>query len=136
MTTLHDPTVLPADLPPPPDDGAARHLTGMRLPSLRLAATDGSHVDLGVYWKGNSVSINGEVKDTAGDGRSAVVEIRYQVYYSGAWHTHYRYPAKASGNGAQGLVYSQRSRYPARSVVARACVSNNGKIVTCDPHWR
>jgi peroxiredoxin len=46
MTTLHDPTVLPADIPAPQDDGAARHLTGTKLPSLPLAATDGSHVDL------------------------------------------------------------------------------------------
>jgi peroxiredoxin len=46
MTTLHDPNVLPADLPAPQDDGAARHLTGMRLPSLPLKATDGSQVDL------------------------------------------------------------------------------------------
>jgi peroxiredoxin len=46
MSTLHDPTVLPADLPVPQDDGAARHLTGMRLPSVSLEATDGSQVDL------------------------------------------------------------------------------------------
>jgi peroxiredoxin len=46
MTTLHDPNILPADLPIPQDDGAARHLTGMRLPSLPLEATDGSQVDL------------------------------------------------------------------------------------------
>jgi peroxiredoxin len=46
MTTLHDPNVLPADLPVPQDDGAARHLTGMRLPSVPLEATDGSQVDL------------------------------------------------------------------------------------------
>ena len=46
MTTLHDPNILPADLPAPQDDGAARHLTGMRLPSLVLKATDGSQVDL------------------------------------------------------------------------------------------
>jgi peroxiredoxin len=46
MTTLHDPNILPADLPIPQDDGAARHLTGMKLPSLRLEATDGSQVDL------------------------------------------------------------------------------------------
>ena len=46
MTTLHDPTVLPADIPAPQDDGGARHLTGMRLPSLPLAATDGAQVDL------------------------------------------------------------------------------------------
>jgi peroxiredoxin len=46
MTTVHDPNVLPASLPVPQDDGGARHLTGMRLPSIRLAATDGPHVDL------------------------------------------------------------------------------------------
>ena len=46
MTTLHDPTVLPADIPAPQDDGAARHLTRTRLPSLPLAATDGAQVDL------------------------------------------------------------------------------------------
>jgi len=37
---------LPEDLPVPEDDGAARHLPGMRLPKLALAATDGSAVDL------------------------------------------------------------------------------------------
>ena len=46
MTSTHDPTVLPTDLPAPQDDGAARHLAGLRLPSVPLAATDGSHVDL------------------------------------------------------------------------------------------
>ena len=37
---------LPKDLPAPQDDGAARHLAGMRLPALALAATDGAQVDL------------------------------------------------------------------------------------------
>jgi peroxiredoxin len=37
---------LPADLPVPEDDGAADHLPGSLVPSLRLAATDGSRVDL------------------------------------------------------------------------------------------
>jgi peroxiredoxin len=46
MTTAHDPTVLPAGIPVPHDDGAARHLQGLALPSLSLAATDGSRVDL------------------------------------------------------------------------------------------
>jgi peroxiredoxin len=46
MTTAHNPNVLPADLPVPRDDGAARHLTGRKLPELALAATDGSRVDL------------------------------------------------------------------------------------------
>src|SRR5262249_55398316 len=46
MSVLHDPNILPSGLPAPVDDGAARHLAGLRLPSLALAATDGSHVDL------------------------------------------------------------------------------------------
>jgi peroxiredoxin len=46
MAILHDPTVLPPDLPVPTDDGGARHLTGLKLPALALAATDGSSVDL------------------------------------------------------------------------------------------
>src|SRR5262245_58423801 len=49
MTILHDPNVLPPDLPVPQDDGAARHLSGMRLPSLPLEATDGSQVDLSKF---------------------------------------------------------------------------------------
>jgi peroxiredoxin len=46
MSTAHNPNILPPDIPVPQDDGAARHLTGVRLPSLALAATDGSNVDL------------------------------------------------------------------------------------------
>src|SRR5919106_6151569 len=46
MSAPHDPTVLPDALPVPQDDGAARHLTGLKLPSVTVAATDGSQVDL------------------------------------------------------------------------------------------
>jgi len=45
MASTHDPNIIPADLPVPEDDGAARHLAGIRLPSLLLAATDGTEVD-------------------------------------------------------------------------------------------
>lgn len=38
---------LPGNLPVPRDDGAAAHLTGMRLPELTLCATDGTAVSLG-----------------------------------------------------------------------------------------
>jgi len=37
---------LPPDLPAPVDDGAARHLAGMRVPELGLMATDGATVNL------------------------------------------------------------------------------------------
>jgi peroxiredoxin len=43
---LHDPNVLPDDLPAPQDDGAARHLVGMKLPDIALAATEGAEVRL------------------------------------------------------------------------------------------
>jgi len=42
----HNPLNLPKDIPAPPDDGGARHLTGMRLPDVALAATDGTRVNL------------------------------------------------------------------------------------------
>jgi len=46
MSATHDPTVLPTDIPVPQDDGAARHLAGLKLPSVSLTATDSSQVDL------------------------------------------------------------------------------------------
>ena len=50
----HDPTKLPADLPVPIDDGAARHLTGAKLPDITLPATAGPPVTLSTL-KGVSV---------------------------------------------------------------------------------
>ena len=44
--TSHNPLVLPDGLPVPQDDGAARHLTGQRMPDLGLPATDRSSVNL------------------------------------------------------------------------------------------
>jgi peroxiredoxin len=35
-----------SQIPAPEDDGAAKHLVGMKLPSLSLQATNGEHVDL------------------------------------------------------------------------------------------
>jgi peroxiredoxin (alkyl hydroperoxide reductase subunit C) len=42
----HNPAFLPPDIPIPQDDGAARHLAGMKLPDLALAATSGPAVNL------------------------------------------------------------------------------------------
>jgi peroxiredoxin len=46
MTADRDFHALPPDLPVPADDGAAEHLTGMRLPALALPSTLGEDVDL------------------------------------------------------------------------------------------
>jgi len=42
----HDPNVLPPNIPAPQDDGAARHLSGLKLPDLALPATSGGPVNL------------------------------------------------------------------------------------------
>jgi peroxiredoxin len=44
---MSDPSRLPPDLPAPPDDGAGRHLPGLRLPAVTLPASGGGRVDLG-----------------------------------------------------------------------------------------
>jgi len=43
-----------SSIPAPPDDGAAKHLFGITLPSIPLAATSGEKVDLSVL-KGRTV---------------------------------------------------------------------------------
>jgi peroxiredoxin (alkyl hydroperoxide reductase subunit C) len=48
-------TTLPAGLPVPADDGAAAHLTGMKLPSIALPATTGGAVDLSAQRRLNVV---------------------------------------------------------------------------------
>lgn len=50
----HDPNTLPPNIPAPQDDGAARHLAGMKLPDLALPATDGAQVNLSTL-KGRTV---------------------------------------------------------------------------------
>ena len=42
----HNPSVLPANIPVPQDDGAARHLAGQTLPDLALPATRGAPINL------------------------------------------------------------------------------------------
>ena len=43
---MHNPNILPPNIPAPQDDGGARHLPGTKLPDLALPATDGSQVNL------------------------------------------------------------------------------------------
>jgi peroxiredoxin len=44
-----DLTKTPDDLPIPQDDGSAKHLVGMTLPSLSLLSTNGNQIDLGSF---------------------------------------------------------------------------------------
>jgi peroxiredoxin len=49
------PPPLPAGLPVPVDDGAAAHLEGSVIPSIRLESTDGGEVDIGELSAGRLV---------------------------------------------------------------------------------
>lgn len=44
--TSHDPSILPPDLPIPRDDGAAAHLSGLRLPPISLITSRGASRNL------------------------------------------------------------------------------------------
>jgi peroxiredoxin len=52
---MTDPTQLPADLPAPDDDGAARHLPGLAMPPVALTGTTGTTVRLDQLGDGRSV---------------------------------------------------------------------------------
>ena len=54
MSQAHDPTILPSDIPAPVDDGAARHLKGMRVADIALPATNGATVNLSTL-KGRTI---------------------------------------------------------------------------------
>jgi len=43
---MHNPNVLPPNIPVPQDDGAAKHLPSTTLPDLSLPATDGAQINL------------------------------------------------------------------------------------------
>jgi peroxiredoxin len=55
MTMRYDPTVLPADLPVPMDDGACAHLPGMAVPAISLQASNGTSVDLAAPHDGRTI---------------------------------------------------------------------------------
>jgi peroxiredoxin len=55
MAVLHDPTVLPTELPVPVDDGACAHLPGMAVPAIVLRATDGTTVNLAAPYDSRTV---------------------------------------------------------------------------------
>jgi peroxiredoxin len=92
MTTPHNPNVLPADLPIPQDDGTARHLTGLKLPSLALQATDGRAVDLSKLSGRTVVYIyprTGEPGKPPPDGWDAIPGARGCTPQSCAFRDHY-----------------------------------------------
>lgn len=96
----------------------------------------GARAFLTIGWAGDNVDLDGFVQDTAKDGYSVEMQIRYSAYYSDAWHTNYRYLGNASGSGDKDEFGPYRSLHATRSVVARACLKNGSTVVRCDTTWR
>ena len=120
MTALHDPTILPADLPVPLDDGAARHLPGLPLPDLALTATDGTSVNLSRL-KGRTVVYayprTGRPGQALPEGWDAIPGARGCTPQSCAFRDHYA-ELRALGVGHLFGLSTQDTEYQ-REAVAR-----------------
>jgi peroxiredoxin len=90
--TVRDLMQLPPDLPVPVDDGAARHLVGLKMPDLGLASTDGATVNLSKL-AGRTVVYayprTGEPGKPAIDGWDAIPGARGCTPQSCAFRDHY-----------------------------------------------
>jgi peroxiredoxin len=120
MTVLHDPTLLPADLPAPLDDGAARHLPGLPLPDLALMATDDTSVNLSTL-EGRTLVYayprTGRPGQALPDGWDAIPGARGCTPQSCAFRDHYA-ELKSLGVGHLFGLSTQDTEYQ-REAVAR-----------------
>jgi peroxiredoxin len=120
MTTAHDPSKLPVNLPAPRDDGAARHLAGLTLPAVALAATDGSRIDLSAL-AGRTVvyvyPLTGRPGEDPPDGWDAIPGARGCTLQSCSFRDHF---AELRGLGVSQLfgLSTQETAYQ-REVVER-----------------
>jgi peroxiredoxin len=102
----------PADLPVPPDDGAAQGLEGALLPSIALASTDGAIVDLGNLegrWVIYIYPMTGRPDVALPDNWDAIPGARGCTPQSCGFRDHYR-ELKELGTGVFGLS-TQTSEY-------------------------
>jgi peroxiredoxin len=109
---------LPPDLPVPQDDGACRHLPGLRLPRLALASTGGGRVDLSAL-AGRTVVYayprTGEPDRDPPPGWDAIPGARGCTPQSCAFRDHYQELMRAGAAHVFGLS-TQDSAYQREAV--------------------
>jgi peroxiredoxin len=115
---MHNPNLLPSDLPVPEDDGSARHLNGAKLPDLALPATDGSQIDL-ARLPGRTIVYayprTGEPGKPPPDGWDAIPGARGCTPQSCAFRDHFADLRKLGVNNLFGLS-TQNSEYQREAV--------------------
>ncbi|HEY7322586.1 MAG TPA: peroxiredoxin [Candidatus Binatia bacterium] len=110
-------TELPKDLPVPLDDGAARNLNGMHVPSISLPSTDGGTVDLASL-KGRFViyiyPMTGQPGVPLPDGWDAIPGARGCTPQSCSFREHYKELSALDtgvfGLSAQDTEYQREAR--------------------------
>ncbi len=104
---MADYTNLPADLPIPVDDGAAKHLPGKALPHMALQDTDGTAIELDGLGRGRTViylyPMTGRPGVDLPDGWDAIPGARGCTPESCAFRDHYRDLLAAGADGVFGL---------------------------------
>lgn len=87
-----------------------------------------------VDWSDTTVEVHAGARDLVNDGWCAVTEIRYQIYYNGAWSDwQYRSPAVDCDidNGQVTSSY-YRSRYPTSNLHFHICLGwQDGTTFDC-----
>ncbi|MET0601329.1 MAG: peroxiredoxin [Baekduia sp.] len=104
---MTDPTQLPADLPVPEDDGAARHLPGLAMPPVALASTSGATVCLDQLGAGRTVlylyPMTGRPGEALPDGWDMIPGARGCTPEACAFRDHHADLLAAGANAVYGL---------------------------------
>ena len=104
---MTDPTQLPADLPAPEDDGAARHLPGLAMPPVTLSSTAGTTVRLDELGAGRTVlylyPMTGRPGEALPDGWDAIPGARGCTPEACAFRDHHADLLAAGADAVFGL---------------------------------
>jgi peroxiredoxin len=104
---MTDPTQLPADLPEPEDDGAARHLPGLAMPPVALTGTANTTVRLDDLGDGRTVlylyPMTGRPGEALPDGWDAIPGARGCTPEACAFRDHHADLLAAGADAVYGL---------------------------------
>jgi peroxiredoxin len=104
---MTDPTQLPADLPAPQDDGAARHLPTLAMPPVALTSTTGATVQLDELGDGRTVlylyPMTGRPGEALPDGWDEIPGARGCTPEACAFRDHHADLLAAGANAVYGL---------------------------------